>query len=161
MTLAGLSLAIGPLIDTAIICLENTHRHLGLGATVAEAAFLGSSEVALPELVASLLHACWCWRRWRSCPASGQFLFLPMALAVTFAMVVAFLLSRSFVPARCAAWLRPHRIRRASTTAKITSDRNAHEFGPPRGRLGRLRDRWESLDRPRDRLVRRGSWTAC
>src|SRR5208283_6235567 len=39
MTLAGMSLAIGPLIDTAIISLENTHRHLGLGATLAEAAF--------------------------------------------------------------------------------------------------------------------------
>ncbi len=57
MTLAGLSLAIGPLVDSAIICLENTHRHLGLGATPREAAFLGASEVAMPELVASLLHA--------------------------------------------------------------------------------------------------------
>ena len=41
MTLAGLSLAIGPLVDSAIICLENTHRHLGLGASPEEAAFLG------------------------------------------------------------------------------------------------------------------------
>ena len=40
MTLAGLALAIGPLVDSAIICLENTHRHLGLGATPEEAAFL-------------------------------------------------------------------------------------------------------------------------
>ncbi len=54
MTLAGLTLAIGPLVDSAIICLENTHRHLGLGATPDEAAFLGASEVAVPELVATL-----------------------------------------------------------------------------------------------------------
>ena len=54
MTLAGLSLAIGPMVDSAIICLENTHRHLGLGATPEEAAFRGASEVAMPELVASL-----------------------------------------------------------------------------------------------------------
>ena len=53
MTLAGLSLAIGPLVDSAIICLENTHRHLGLGSTPSEAAYLGASEVAMPELVAS------------------------------------------------------------------------------------------------------------
>src|SRR5205085_12447638 len=48
MTLAGLSLAIGPLVDSAIICLENTHRHLGLGVRPKEAAFLGASEVAMP-----------------------------------------------------------------------------------------------------------------
>ena len=65
MTLAGLSLAIGPLVDSAIICLENTHRHLGLGATPDEAAFLGASEVAMPELVVDALHASWCSRRWR------------------------------------------------------------------------------------------------
>src|ERR1043165_9486003 len=53
MTLAGLSLAIGPLVDSAIICLENTHRHLGLGDSPEEAAYLGASEVAMPELVAS------------------------------------------------------------------------------------------------------------
>ena len=53
MTLAGLSLAIGPLVDSAIICLENTHRHLGLGDSTQKAAFLGASEVAMPELVAS------------------------------------------------------------------------------------------------------------
>ena len=47
MTLAGLSLAIGPLVDSAIICLENTHRHMGLGASPSEAAFLGASEVAM------------------------------------------------------------------------------------------------------------------
>ena len=45
MTLAGLALAIGPLVDSAIICLENTHRHLGLGANPIEAAYLGASEV--------------------------------------------------------------------------------------------------------------------
>ena len=54
MTLAGMTLAIGPMIDSAIICLENTHRHLGLGATPHEAAFLGASEVAMPELVSTL-----------------------------------------------------------------------------------------------------------
>ena len=43
-------------MDSAIICLENTHRHLGLGAEPEEAAFLGASEVAMPELAASLGH---------------------------------------------------------------------------------------------------------
>ena len=46
------AIAIGVMVDSAIICLENTHRHLGLGASPNEAAFLGASEVAMPELVA-------------------------------------------------------------------------------------------------------------
>jgi multidrug efflux pump subunit AcrB len=107
MTLAGLSLAIGPLVDSAIICLENTHRHLGLGTEPREAAFLGASEVALPELVAScctlLVLAPLAFM-----PGLGAFLFRPMAMAVAFAMISAYLLSRTFVPVRCALWLRSH-----------------------------------------------------
>ena len=76
MTLAGLALAIGPLVDSAIICLENTHRHLGLGAAPRQAAFLGASEVAMPELVAScctlLVLAPLAFM-----PGMGKFLFRP------------------------------------------------------------------------------------
>src|SRR5207244_9341036 len=107
MTLAGLSLAIGPLVDSAIICLENTHRHLGLGAKPKDAAFLGASEVAMPELVASLCTLL-VLSPLAMMPGMGQFLFKPMAMAVAFAMIIAYVLSRSFVPARCAAWLKPH-----------------------------------------------------
>jgi multidrug efflux pump subunit AcrB len=144
MTLAGLSLAIGPLVDTAIISLENTHRHLGLGATVAEAAFVGSNEVALPELAASLCTLL-VLAPLAVMPSSGQFLYLPMALGVTFAMVVAFLQSRSFVPTRCAAWLRPHKIQHGIHQGEDYEHRNADEFSPPRSWIGRLRDRWEAL----------------
>ena len=108
MTLAGLSLAIGPLVDSAIICLENTHRHLAMGAAPRDAAFRGASEVALPELIAScctlLVLAPLAF-----VPGLGPFLFRPMALAVAFAMAAAYLLSRSFVPSRAAQWLKPHR----------------------------------------------------
>jgi multidrug efflux pump subunit AcrB len=105
MTLAGLALAIGPLVDSAIICLENTQRNLDLGAQPKEAAYLGASEIAMPELV-----ACCCTLIVLAplglMPGMGRFLFRPMALAVTFAMVTAFLLSRTFVPAMCSLWLR-------------------------------------------------------
>ncbi len=57
MTLAGLTLAIGPMVDSAVICLENTERHLQMGASAKEAAFLGASQVALPELGVDHLHA--------------------------------------------------------------------------------------------------------
>ena len=107
MTLAGLSLAIGPMVDSAIICLENTHRHLGLGASPEEAAFLGASEVAMPELVASLCTLL-VLAPLALMPGLGEFLYRPMAAAVAFAMISAYVLSRSFVPSRSARWLKPH-----------------------------------------------------
>src|SRR3954469_3572329 len=107
MTLAGLSLAIGPLVDSAIICLENTHRHLALGASPEEAAYLGASEVAMPELVASLCTLL-VLAPLALMPGLGEFLYRPMAMAVALAMGAAYLLSRTFVPSRSARWLRPH-----------------------------------------------------
>ena len=107
MTLSGLSLAIGPMVDSAIICLENTHRHLGEGATPEEAAFKGASEVALPELVSTLCTFL-VLAPLALMPGLGAFLFRPMALAVAFAMISAYILSRTFVPSRSAAWLKPH-----------------------------------------------------
>jgi multidrug efflux pump subunit AcrB len=107
MTLAGLALAIGPLVDIAIICLENTHRHLGLGASPEEAAFRGASEVAMPALVASLCTLL-VLAPLALMPGMGEFLYRPMSAAVAFSMIAAYLLSQSFVPARSARWLRPH-----------------------------------------------------
>jgi multidrug efflux pump subunit AcrB len=108
MTLAGLALAIGPLVDLSVICLENTHRHLGLTGTPRLASQRGTQEVALPALVATcctlLVLAPLAF-----IPDLGRFLFLPMALAVGFAMIAAYLLSQTLVPVCCAAWLRPHR----------------------------------------------------
>ena len=107
MTLAGLSLAIGPMVDSAIICLENTHRHLGMGASPEEAAFRGASEVAMPELVASLCTLL-VLSPLALMPGLGEFLYRPMAAGVAFAMISAYVLSRSFVPSRAASWLKPH-----------------------------------------------------
>ncbi|HEY7154280.1 MAG TPA: efflux RND transporter permease subunit, partial [Gemmataceae bacterium] len=132
MTLAGLSLAIGPLVDSAIICLENTHRHLSMGTNQRDAAFLGASEVAMPELVASCCTLL-VLAPLALMPGLGAFLFRPMALAVAFAMILAYLLSRSFVPTRCALWLRPHVLH--------------HEGGMPvhRGLISRGFAHWEAL----------------
>lgn len=107
MTLAGLALAVGPLVDSAIICLENTERHIRGRASPKAAAFLGASEVAVPELVASLCTLL-VLLPLALMPGLGPFLFRPMFFAVAFAMAIAYLLSRTFVPTRCAAWLRGH-----------------------------------------------------
>ena len=138
MTLAGLALAIGPMVDSAIICLENTHRHLALGAQPREAAFLGASEVAMPELVSTICTFL-VLAPLALMPGMGQFLFRPMALAVAFAMITAYLLSRSLVPAFSALWLKPH--------AHDTGEPGAHghdPHAPKRGILGRAFARWEA-----------------
>lgn len=108
MTLGGLALAIGPLVDNAIVVLENTHRHLGMGKLPFQAAEDGAGEVAQPALVATISTII-VLIPLAFMPGMGKFLFRPLALAVTFAMLVSLFLALTFVPTRCAAWLRPHR----------------------------------------------------
>lgn len=132
MTLAGLALAIGPLVDSAIICLENTHRHLSLGDGPKKAAFLGASEVAMPELVASCCTLL-VLAPLALMPGIGKFLFRPMAFAVAFAMIAAYILSRSFVPARCAYWLKGH------------GHEGHDELARPKGVLARMFAAWEGV----------------
>jgi multidrug efflux pump subunit AcrB len=128
MTLAGLTLAIGPVIDSAIICLENTHRHLGTGASPRQAALDGASEVSMPELVSTICTFL-VLTPLILVPGMGGFLFLPMTLAVVFAMTTAYLLSRTLVP--CAS-------------AFLLSHHDRHGEGPA-GMLGRAFARWEEV----------------
>jgi multidrug efflux pump subunit AcrB len=107
MTLGGLALAIGPLVDDAIVVLENTHRHHTLGKSRYRAAFHGAVEVTVPVLVATtttIIVLC----PIALMPGMGGFLFRPLTLAVAFAMISSFVLSRTFVPVLCARWLGGH-----------------------------------------------------
>jgi multidrug efflux pump subunit AcrB len=126
MTLAGLTLAIGPMIDSAIICLENTHRHLGMGADPHDAALDGASEVAMPELVSTLCTFL-VLAPLALMPGMGKFLFLPMMLAVMFAMTTAYILSRTLVPCFSYVLLKAH----------------GHGEAHQKGAVGRLFARWE------------------
>lgn len=139
MTLAGLALAIGPMVDSAIICLENTHRHLGLGESPREAAYAGTKEVALPALVACLCTLL-VLAPLALIPGLGAFLFRPMFLAVAFAMVTVYILSLSFVPSRCATWLQPHQ-------HHITAESGEHRAGKKTRMniFSRLFARWEAV----------------
>jgi multidrug efflux pump subunit AcrB len=107
MTLGGMFLAIGPLVDDAIVVLENIHRHIGLGKSPVQAALDGTVEVTLPVLVATLsLIIVLC--PVALTPGVAGFLFQPLTLAVAFAMLTSFALSRTFVPALCSRMLRGH-----------------------------------------------------
>jgi multidrug efflux pump subunit AcrB len=107
MTLGGMFLAIGPLVDNAIVVLENTHRHLGMGKNPVRAAYDAASELTLPVLLATcstiivLLPLAFS-------PGVSGFLFKPLTLAVAFAMIASFALSWSLVPSLCSKLLTGH-----------------------------------------------------
>jgi len=130
MTLSGLSMAIGPMVDSAIISLENIDSHMEKGAKLRRAAMDGPAEVALPELVANV-STLLVLAPLALMPGSGSFLFRPMTMAVAFAMVTAYILSRTFVPARAAAWLRDKEAAGGS--------------GPSRNPIARAFARWQKM----------------
>lgn len=129
MTLGGLALAIGPLVDDAIVELENNHRNYSLGKTRIRAALDGCAEVMVPVLVATCTTNI-VLAPMAMMPGMGGFLFRPLALSVTFAMVSSFLLSRTFVPMMCAKFLPDYNRKRGATPlADGKGEASADEHG--------------------------------
>jgi len=113
MTLGGLALAIGILVDEATITIENIHRHLELGSRLRDAILEGSREIALPALVSALaISIVFVPVIFLVGPA--RFLFTPMALAVVFAILSSYALSRTLVPVLVKFILRNETHRRAA-----------------------------------------------
>jgi multidrug efflux pump subunit AcrB len=97
MTLGGLALAVGVLVDESTVLLENIHVQIAKDETIARAVFLASREVATPRLLAMLtVLAVFLPSFFMTGPA--QSLFLPLSLAVGFAMGASYLLSSTLVP---------------------------------------------------------------
>jgi CzcA family heavy metal efflux pump len=96
MTLGGLALAIGILVDDATVTIENIHRHMD-SQPLREAVLIGASEIATPTLV-STLTICIVFVSVVFLTGPAKYLFTPMALAVVFAMLASYLLSRTLVP---------------------------------------------------------------
>ncbi len=96
MTLGGLALAIGILVDDATVTIENIHRHMGR-KTLREAVLDGASQIAVPTLV-STMTICIVFVSVLFLTGPAKYLFTPMALAVVFAMAASYLLSRTLVP---------------------------------------------------------------
>jgi multidrug efflux pump subunit AcrB len=104
MTLGGLALAIGILVDDATVTIENIHRHMGR-KPLREAVLDGASQIAAPTLV-STLTICIVFVSVVFLTGPAKYLFTPMALAVVFAMLASYLLSRTLVPVMSAFLLR-------------------------------------------------------
>jgi multidrug efflux pump subunit AcrB len=107
MTLGGLALAVGILVDDATVTIENINWHLEQGKPVEAAILDGAQQIVTPALV-SLLCICIVFIPMFFLEGISRFLFVPMALAVIFAMVCSFILSRTLVPTMANYLLRAH-----------------------------------------------------
>ena len=97
MTLGGLALSVGILVDQAIVTIENIERHLHMGTPLNEAILVGAGEIGVPAFV-STLCICIVFVPMFFLSGVARFLFVPMAEAVVFAMIASYLLSRTLVP---------------------------------------------------------------
>lgn len=97
MTLGGLALSVGILVDQAIVTIENIERHLHLGRDLEEAILVGAGEIGVPAFVAT---ACICivFVPMFFLTGVARYLFVPLAMAVVLAMVASYFLSRTLVP---------------------------------------------------------------
>lgn len=106
MTLGGLALAVGRLVDDSIVVLENTVRHLRIGKPPLNAAQEAAEEVAMPVVVSTITTIV-VFFPVVFLAGLGKFLFTPLALSVAFAMAASYVLAMTLVPAYCARFLHP------------------------------------------------------
>jgi len=97
MTMGGLSLAVGILVDDATVTIENIHRHLSMGKPLRNAILDGSQQIVVPALV-SMLCICIVFMPVGVLTGAAKYLFIPMALAVVFSVAASYILSRTLVP---------------------------------------------------------------
>jgi multidrug efflux pump subunit AcrB len=139
MTLGGLALSVGILVDQAIVTIENIERHLHAGASLEDAIVTGAGEIGIPVFVATLC-ICIVFVPMFFLSGVARFLFVPLAEAVVFAMAASYLLSRTLVP-----------------TLVMLFMRNAHA-PDAQGKPGPLQRLYRAFDRQFERV--RGAYTA-
>jgi multidrug efflux pump subunit AcrB len=97
MTLGGLALAVGILVDDATVEIENTHRNMAMKKPLVKAVLDGAQQIAAPAFV-STLCICIVFVPVLMLTGAARFLFTPLAMAVVFAMLASYLLSRTLIP---------------------------------------------------------------
>ncbi|MHB8354953.1 MAG: efflux RND transporter permease subunit, partial [Burkholderiales bacterium] len=115
MTLGGLALAVGILVDDATVTIENINWHLEQGKDVQSAILDGARQIVIPAFV-SLLCVCIVFIPMFFLTGVSRYLFVPMAEAVVFALVASFMLSRTFVPTVALFLLKPQEAHPAEPT---------------------------------------------
>jgi multidrug efflux pump subunit AcrB len=120
MTLGGLALSVGILVDQAIVTIENIERHLHLGKPLEEAILVGANEIGVAAFV-STLCICIVFVPMFFLSGVSKFLFVPLAEAVVFAMAASYILSRTLVPTLLMLFMRgqhAHAVAVAAGTAR-------------------------------------------
>lgn len=107
MTLGGLALILGRVVDDAIVDVENTLRHLNMGKTPLQAVRDSAVEVSLPVLMATVTTVI-VFFPLTFMTGVGKYLFTPLAVSATLAMAASYVVARSVSPLLCAMFLRPH-----------------------------------------------------
>ena len=120
MTLGGLALAVGILVDDATVAIENIERNLAQGKDTVQAILDGSKEIAVPALV-STLCICIVFVPMFFLTGVAKFLFVPMGEAVVFAMLASYVLSRTLVPTLAMYLLKNHHGEEYATGSDIFS----------------------------------------
>jgi CzcA family heavy metal efflux pump len=134
MTLGGLALSIGLLVDEAVVAVENIHRHFGMRKSMIRSVLDGSGEIAVPALVSALAISI-VFVPVFLLGGTARYLFAPMAMAVVFAMLASYLLSRTLVPAMVRLLLR----------GEIQGPESDQELDRPRaGLMARLHRRFQA-----------------
>jgi multidrug efflux pump subunit AcrB len=142
MTLGGMALAVGILVDDATVAIENINRYLETGRELEQAILDGSAQIATPALV-STLAICIVFVPMFFLKGVPHYLFVPMAEAVVFAMLASYFLSRTLVPTMAKYLLREHddaeTQRKIASRNPFTRFQHAFETGFDRFRHGYLR----------------------
>ena len=112
MTLGGLALAVGILVDDATVMIENIDAHLKRGLELENAIVEAANQIVVPTFV-STLCICVVWLPLFQLSGIAGYLFLPLAEAIVFAMIASFILSRTLVPTM-AAYLLRHQVKKAA-----------------------------------------------
>ncbi len=148
MTLGGLALAVGILVDDATVTIENINWHLEQGKDVETAILDGANQIVTPAFV-SLLCICIVFVPMFFLEGVARFLFVPMAEAVVYAMICSFVLSRTLVPTMSKYLLRPHALHAGlhgtPTALPPTSNPLVRVQRAFESRFERLRDGYRSL----------------
>jgi CzcA family heavy metal efflux pump len=128
MTLGGLALAVGILVDDATVTIENIERNLAMGKEIRQATLDGAQEIAVPAFV-STLCICIVFVPMFFLAGVAKFLFVPMAEAVCFAMLASYLLSRTLVPTMVVFIMRGHEHRAAAPKSFLGKFQRRFERG--------------------------------
>ncbi len=153
MTLGGLALAVGILVDDATVEIENIERNLAMGKEMKQAILDGAQQIAVPAFV-STLSICIVFVPMFFLTGVAKFLFVPLAEAVSFAMLASYLLSRTLIPTLVMYIMRGHE----------------HRAEAPKSSLGRFQRgferKFEEFRRSYEELLEttlehRGAFVAC